>query len=197
MNIQDLIGEVIDEPIRSNTAIGDVRTLWDRPQLQRLKNQTMRSQSGKIAQYTLLYFIPGLTTYCGIRGTPVLTGYMSGCYLFRFRHNGELRAAHVGTHDNLTDWSDKAKTAWKWIANNPQVSDVFGFDPLKDVSLRLLSAAQKVGTPQVVGIWEGNGSARVAVFANSHAHLGKKVFVGMEPAPLRPWSSIQNDPKMQ
>ena len=138
MNIHNFVGQVIDEPIKSNTEVGDVRLLWHKPQLQRAKGQTLRSTSGNTLPYTLLYFIPGLTTHCGIRGQTVLTGYMSGCYLFRFRYNGVLRAAHVGTHDNLKDWSDKAKDAWKALARHPGVSDIYGFDPLKDVSTNLL-----------------------------------------------------------
>lgn len=57
--------------------------------------------------------------------------------------------------------------------------------------------SQKVGTLQIAGIWEGNGSVRIAVLANSQRHPGKKILVGIEPAPLRPWASIQNDPKMR
>lgn len=197
MNIHDFVGEVIDEPVRSNSAVGDVRQLWHKAQLQRLKNQYLRSTSGKIMPYTLLYYIPGLTTHCGIRGTPVITGYMSGCYLFRFRYNGALRAGHVGTHDSLTAWSDKAKDAWKALTRNPNVTDIHGFDPLKDVSMNLLMEGQRLGNPQVVGIWEGNGSARIGVMANSRDHIGKKILVGVQAAPLRPWASIQNDPKMQ
>jgi len=197
MTIYDFVGEVIDEPIKSNNAVGDVRLLWDKAQVQRLKNLTLRSINGKTLPYTLLYFIPGLTTFCGIRGIPVITGYMSGCYLFRFRHHGELRAAHVGTHDTLTQWSDKAKDAWKSFARSPSVSDIVGFDPLKDVSMRLLAEGQKIGNPQVAGIWDGNGGARIAVVATPKGHPGKKMLVGIESAPLRPWASIQHDPKMQ
>jgi hypothetical protein len=127
----------------------------------------------------------------------VLTGYMSGCYLFRFRHNGELRAAHVGTHDTLKEWSDKAKAAWKALTVAPGVSEVFGFDPLKDVDIRLLQEGAKIGNPQIIGIWEGNGSARIGVIATPPGHPGKKKLVGLQPAPLRPWLSIQQDPKMQ
>lgn len=196
MTIHDFVGEEIDEPVRSNNAVGDVRTLWHQVQKQRLKNQTLRSTSGKTMPYTLLYYIPGLTTYCGIRGIPIITGYMSGCYLFRYRSNGELRAAHVGTDDIKKDWSDHAKDAWKSLARRAHITDIWGFDPLKDVSMRLLMDAQRAGTtPQVVGIWEGNGSARIGVVANRPG--GKKILVGVEPAPLRTWAAIQNDPKMQ
>jgi hypothetical protein len=196
MNIHDFVGEVIDEPVRSNTAIGDVRTLWDTVQKQRLRGQVLRSTTGKTLPYTLLYYIPGLTTYCGMRGTTIITGYMSGCYLFRYRYRGELRAAHVGTHDTLKEWSDKAKDAWKAVANSAHATEIMGFDPLNDVSTRLLQQAHSMGGVQVAGIWEANGAARIAVVANARAHAGKKVLVGIEPAPLRPWTTIRNEPKM-
>ena len=198
MTIHDFVGETVDEPIRSNNAVGDVRLLWDKAQKLRLRNQMLRSTTGKTLPFTLLYFVPGLTTYCGLRGIPVITGYMSGCYLFRYRRRGELRAAHVGTHDNLDEWSTKAKDAWKRVANSPNTTEIMGFDPLKDVSMQLLARAQQAGTtPQVAGIWEANGSARIAVFANSRTQPGKKILVGVEAAPLRPWAAIQNDIKMR
>lgn len=197
MTIYDFIGEEFNEPIQSNNSVGDLRTLWHKVQRQRLKNQILRSTSGKILPFTLLYYIPGLTTYCGIRGIPIITGYMSGCYLFRYRSNGELRAAHVGTHDTNKEWNDHAKDAWKSLTRQPHISDIWGFDPLKDVSMKLLMEAQRVGNPQVVGIWEGNGAARIGVMANPVGKPGKKILVGIEAAPLRPWESIQNDPKMQ
>jgi hypothetical protein len=197
MNIADFIGEIVQDPIKSNNAVGDVRLLWDHPQKQRALNQVLTADSGKTLPYTLLYYIPGLTTYCGVRAVPILTGYMSGCYLFRYRYNGELRAAHVGTDDLRTDWSDKAKDAWKTIANDPNTTDAFGYDPLKDISMNLLMEGQRAGNPQIFGIWLSNGSMRVGVLSFNPSHPGRKVFVGFEPAPLRPWSSIQHDAKMQ
>ncbi|WP_444995365.1 hypothetical protein [Aliikangiella sp. IMCC44359] len=197
MNIYDFVGEEMDDPIQSNNNIGDLRNLWHKVQKQRLKNRILRSTSGKMIQHTLLYYVPGLTTYCGMRGLPVITGYMSGCYLFRYRSRGELRAAHVGTHDTNKEWNDKAKDAWKSLTRQRHITDIWGFDPLKDVSMKLLMDAQKIGAPQVMGIWDGNGSARIAVMANPRGRAGKKVLVGIEAAPLRAWASIQNDPKMQ
>lgn len=82
MPLQDIVGKLIDDPIKSNNAVGDVRQLWDTAQQQSLTGQTATATDGTTMGYTLLYFIPGLTTWCALQGTPVLTGYMSGCYLF-------------------------------------------------------------------------------------------------------------------
>jgi hypothetical protein len=197
MNIYNYIGKEIDNPIRSNNDLGDIRNLWHKVQKQRVKNLTLRSPDIASMRYTLLYYVPGLTTFCGIRGIPVITGFMSGCYLFRYRSKGELRAAHIGTHDTNDDLSNKAKNAWKSLVKRPHITEVWGFDPLKDVSTRLLLEAQKVGVPQIVGIWDSNGSSRIGVVAIPRGKLNKRILVGIEYAPLRPWSSIKDDPKMQ
>ena len=197
MQISDFIGKAFDVPIRSNNAIGDIRSLWDTPQKQRLKGQILRATDGKTMPYTLLYYIPGLVTYCGIRGVPVLTGYMSGCYLFRYRSRGELRAAHVGTDSDNQEFNRHAKACWKAYVNRPHVTNVEGFDPLRDVSTDLMMKARAAGTsPQVIGVWEGNGAMRVGMVVTDKNQLGKLILVGLEYARLRPWASIQNDPKM-
>jgi hypothetical protein len=95
------------------------------------------------------------------------------------------------------EWNDNAKSAWKSLTQQPHIIDIWGFDPLKDVSMKLLMDAQKAGPPEVVGIWDSNGSARIGVMANPPGKIGKKILVGIEPAPLRPWASIQNDSKMR
>jgi hypothetical protein len=200
MNIYNYIGKEIDNPIRSNNDLGDIRNLWHKVQKQRVKNLTLRSPDIASMRYTLLYYVPGLTTFCGIRGIPVITGFMSGCYLFRYRSKGELRAAHIGTHDTKKEFSDKAKDAWKSLVEKPHITEVWGFDPLKDVSQRLLQKAMakiKIGTPKIIGIWDSNGSSRIGVVLEHHNDPFKVFLVGIEYAPLRPWSSIKDDPKMQ
>ncbi|WP_330947590.1 hypothetical protein [Thermomonas sp. LB-4] len=192
----DFINEEFDNPIKS-AAVGSLSGLQHKMQKQRTKNQTLTSNSGKTMSYTLLHYVPGLSTFCGIRGTTVITGFMSGCYLFRYRRHGELRAAHIGTHDTNQAWSKQAKDVWKSYVTRPHISDVFGFDPARDVSDQLLADAAKLGTPRIIGLWEGNGNARVGVFATPAQRPTKAILVGIEHARLRPWSSIKNDPKMR
>lgn len=197
MSLHAVVGKSINEPIRSNNAVGDVRLLWDNVQLQRLKGLQLTASDGTTLPYTLLYYIPGLTTYCGVRGRPVLTGYMSGCYLLRFKRHGEMRVAHIGTHDTLAEWSDKAKNAWKAYVARPHITEVFGFDPINDISDSLMSRAASTGSnPQIIGAWEGNGGARIGIVVNDPAQAGRRIIVGFENAPLRPWHEIQNDRKM-
>lgn len=197
MPLNDITGKSINEPIKSNNAVGDVRLLWDQIQKQRLKGQTLTAGDGTALSYTLLYYIPGLTTFCPMRGAPVLTGYMSGCYLFRYRYNGELRVAHVGTDDTKAEWSKKAKDAWKAHVALPGVADVFGFDPINDISDDLMRQAVGAGTnPQIIGAWEANGGARIGMVVSDPAGGGRRIIVGLEAAPLRAWRDISTDAKM-
>jgi hypothetical protein len=195
MNIQDFIQEQIDNPITSKS-VPDLTKLWGQAQKIRDLGQTLKSADGrKTMTYTQLYYVPGLTTYCGIHGTPILTGYMSGCYLFRYRDNNAMQAAHVGTHDTNKEANDHAKDAWKNLVAQTHITDVFGYDPVRDVPQALIDEATKIGVPNIFGMWEGNGAVRVGVIARHHRGDGWTL-IGVEPAPLRPWSSIRDDPKM-
>lgn len=194
MNIHDFVGKKIVNPITSKN-VPNLQEIWDKAQNIRDKGLLLRTPDrSKSIPYTQLYYVPGLTTYCGIRGVAVLTGFMSGCYLFRYRFKGELRAAHVGTHDTNQEANDKAKAAWKALIAKPDVTDVVGYDPARDVSMRLIQEAAKFGAPNVFGMWEGNGGVRVGIIARHQDNSW--TLVGIEAAPLRPWSSIQYDPKM-
>lgn len=196
MNIYDFVGQEIQNPINNGSA-PVTQAMYGSPQKLRALNQTLKTLDGKkqIA-FTLLYYVAGLSTHCGIRGKPILTGFMSGCYLFRYRKHGELRAAHVGTDNTDLTLNAAAKAAWKTITTDPHVTDVFGYDPANDVSNNLLQEAGKLGgATQIVGLWEGNGAMRVGLVSSDRG--GKMRLVGFEPAPLRPWTAIQNDPKMR
>lgn len=194
MNIYDFIGQKIINPITSKN-VPDLKSQWDQAREVCDKNLTLQSADRrKSIPYTQLYYVPGLTTYCDIAGTPVLTGFMSGCYLFRYRQNGQLRAAHIGTHDTNKEANDKAKAAWKALVASPGVTDVFGYDPAKDISMGLIQKGARIGAPNVFGMWEGNGGTRVGIIVRHQDNSW--TLVGIEHAPLRPWSSIQNDPKM-
>jgi len=197
MRLEDFIGETFDDPCRSIPIGGDIRDLWDKPQRLRERGKILRSASGKTMVYTQLAYVPGLTATCGVRGVPILTGYMSGCFLFRYTDaDGQMRVAHVGTDIDNPEAGDKAKAAWKTIANNPNVTNVMGFDPLKDVTWSLLTKAQSFGVPQIVGYWDVHGIARVAVFATPPLDMSKRILVAVESALMKPWDVIKNDRKM-
>jgi hypothetical protein len=195
--IHDFVGKKIVNPITSKN-VPNLRSLWHKVQIVRDKGLIMRTDPTAppllSMPYTQLYYVPGLTTFCGIRGVPVLTGFMSGCYLFRYRSNGELRAAHVGTHDTNKEANDKAKAAWKALVAQPHITDVYGYDPARDISMRLIQESARYGAPNIFGMWEGNGGVRVGIIARHQDNTW--TMVGIETVPLRPWASIQHDAKM-
>lgn len=193
MNIYDFVGQKIINPISSKT-VADLKSQWDQAREIADEMTMLSADRSKSMAYRQLYYVPGLTTYCAIGGKPVLTGFMSGCYLFRYRDNGQWRAAHVGTHDTQKEANDKAKAAWKSLIAQPNITDVFGYDPARDVSMQLIQKAAKIGAPNVFGMWESNGGVRVGIITRHQDNSW--TLVGIEAAPLRPWSSIQNDPKM-
>lgn len=82
-------GNTVADPIRSNNATGDIRTLRDAPQKQRPNGQRLTATDGTAPDVTRLSCIPGLTTCCPHRGTPTPTGHTSGCCLFRHRLHGQ------------------------------------------------------------------------------------------------------------
>ncbi|MEY1555827.1 hypothetical protein AB3Y40_09355 [Yoonia sp. R2331] len=186
------------EPIRHNAAVGDIRPLWDRPRKLRLKNQGTVASDGTALQNTLLYYIAGLTTFCGLRHVPVITGYMSGCYLFRYRRNGDMRVAHVGTHDANAELSTRAKDAWKAYAAQPHITEIYGFDPIRDVSDNLMRTTIGQGPdPKIFGAWDPNGIAYIGMSVDDPAIPGNRLVTGVEPAPMRSWAMIAHDTKMQ
>jgi hypothetical protein len=196
LSIYDFVGKEIHNPI-NNGGAPVTQAMFGTPQKLRALHQSLRTRDGtKQETYTLLYYVAGLSTYCGIRGKTILTGFMSGCYLFRYRQGGELRAAHVGTDNTNMQLNTAAKAAWKTVTSDPTVSEIVGFDPANDVSAKLLADATKLGgVIQIMGIWEGNGGMRVGLVSTGRE--GTMKLVGIEPAPLRPWASIQTDPKMR
>ncbi len=198
MSVRDFVGKSVPEPIRHNHAVGDIRLLWDNVRLMRLKNQATIANDGTALPNTLLYYIAGLSTYCGLRNLPVITGYMSGCYLFRYRSNGNIRVAHVGTHDSNAELSDKAKDTWKAFVQRGHITEVMGFDPALDVSDRLLHGTVGQGAnPKIFGAWDPNGVAYIGMSVDDPAVLGNRLITGVEPAPMRSWAMIANDRKMQ
>ena len=70
----------------------------------------------------LKYWEGAVTT--GPLGTPMMTGPLTGCYVFKYNRNG-LHMAHVGT-GATTESSTRAKQAWVNFAARPDVSGAMG-----------------------------------------------------------------------
>ena len=195
MRIADFVKESFDPPIKSDPALKDVRNLWDRPHMARLKHQQLKA-GAKVLPYTLLYYQPGLVTHAGLRGETILTGNMSGCFLFRYRRQGQLRVAHVGTDLEHPELSKEAKKVWKDYVARPDITDVWGYDPAKQVSMRLLTEAMALGGGAIIGIFDTNGNPMIGVLAEDKV-THKVRLVGLDNAFLQPWAQIANDKKFQ
>ncbi len=112
-------------------------------------------------QFTYLKYVAGAITTVQL-ATGVLTGPMSGCWLFKYRYQDRVHFAHVGTaHNADSDESIAVKTAWRTFAERDDVANVAGFEPFGDFSTPELGAGMLGGNaPTVVGyIAAGGGSA--------------------------------------
>lgn len=194
MTIRDFIGKEFDSPIKSSTTRA-MHGNWHKPQAKRLRHQTLTATDGATLSYTLLYYIPGLATICNLVGEPVITGYMSGCFLFRYRSRGVLRAAHVGTDLEHPNLDRKVKATWNAYIARPHVTDVYGFDPTRDFSDDLYSKAVGERAARFIGIFDTSGVSYIGLLAEAGNAVGKQVLLGIEPAPMRPWAAIMHSPK--
>lgn len=152
--------------------------------------------TGQTSQFTFLNYVPGKVTVASL-ATPVLTGPMSGCYLFRFRYNGQAYLAHVGTaNEPSSAQSLAAKADWNQFVSLPGVSDIWGGSPADFISHSELMAHYD-NDPM--------GVAKLGYFVGNDAHalLFVKVTRRHNPPPtglskvalikrmtLQPWSSI-------
>jgi hypothetical protein len=151
---------------------------------------------GRLWQYTFLPYYPGLVTYCGLHDQQILTGWMSGCYIFRYVHKGKRHVAHVGTHETDTMKSDTAKSLWKAFADSADVSDVWGFTPLSTVSDAMIADAYSKGINlKIAGLWEPNGIMRTVVFGVQGNNADRVTLMGVINPGLQQWSTIRNNPK--
>jgi hypothetical protein len=113
--------------------------------------------------FTFLIYLPGVVTTT-VLTQDVMTGPMSGCYLFKYAYQG-ARMAHVGTESSPgTTASKAAKTAWKALAARNDVSDITGASPFH--ASQMIPAAGKynepghiLGPPVVYGYF-ASGAAR-------------------------------------
>lgn len=159
--------------------------------------------------FRFLWYVPGHVTDCGLTD-PVLTGPMTGCYLFRFTQAGQTRVAHVGTNLTPTDAKSlEAKAYWAKFLMGGGASNVVGANPVATITTNDMVQ----GTLAAVGLGlELSGSASVCgYFAGGSAYamlfvpikqpqagaggMSRLLYVAdCKPMPLRPWSAIQNDP---
>ena len=159
--------------------------------------------------FQFLGYLPGHVTDCPLTD-PVMTGPMSGCYLFRFTQGGQTRIGHVGTNLTPTDpKSLEAKANWGKFLMEGGASNVMGANPIatittNDVVRGTLAASgmglEIGGAASVCGYFAGATAYAMLFVPIKQVHAGaggmsRLLYVAdCKPMPLRPWSAIQNDP---
>jgi hypothetical protein len=146
--------------------------------------------------FTFLKYVAGAVTTAPL-SAPVLTGPMSGCYLFRYTQ-GVPMVAHVGTANSSQSEDTLAvKKAWKEFAARPDVARIQGGNPFELFSFAELRAATRNAVlPTVCGYFTPSGQAYGLLLSPVLDTVPRKMqIVQVKPMTLRPWSSLSAHPK--
>ena len=153
---------------------------------------------------TFLAYAGGKVTVCRCQ-QPVLTGPMSGCYVFTFTRGGATHVAHVGTYLGPQDpLTQGAKQAWRTLVAQPGVSNVYGYNPI-DFRQQSDTAIPPPGTPgatynkaEIFTVVQPSGLVYLVVLAGdtSVAMSSPNRFVQrvVRLQLPRPWATVQNAP---
>ena len=110
------------------------------------------TRSASTWPFFFLKYVPGRTTVAPL-GHGVLTGPISGCYLFRYILAGVTYMSHVGTADDpADDRSVQAKADWLTLVGQPTISHVFGGTPIDYFSTPEVAGAMLSGNPMDVSV---------------------------------------------
>jgi hypothetical protein len=156
--------------------------------------------SGQTWQFTWLKYMAGAVTVAPL-GNGVMTGPMSGCYLFRYRQGGNQMVAHVGTSNTPTeDRTIWAKTDWHNLTRQPGVTDVWGYSPrdhVSDMEFTNGFAGPPASTPapSIVGYFAADGTVSVMLLAPVPASARPPVpllkVTLVKKVTLTPWASLK------
>ena len=119
-----------------------------------------RNPAGTAWQFAFLKYCAGEVTTCALAGG-VLTGPMSGCYLFRYSSGGGNSVAHVGTDNTPTSpGTIRAKAIWNAMVAVPG-NNANGDAPTKTITQNdqiRVSQENQNGLPSLCGYFEGNNA---------------------------------------
>lgn len=149
-------------------------------------------------QISFLEYVPGEVTTVRLQ-RPVLTGPMSGCYLFRYTV-GASRIAHVGTHDlgPASPLSVQAKDNWRAYVTQRNATNLLGVSPA-DLFSPTERASNQVGrmggVPEIYGLFEPGGNSYALLMApmgvdTSPTLRNLYLVQGIRPMRLLQWSAI-------
>ncbi|MGH9411234.1 MAG: hypothetical protein ACRD1V_17495 [Vicinamibacterales bacterium] len=151
------------------------------------------TQTGIPWSFTFLKYVPGAVTTTPLT-TAVMTGPMSGCFLFRYTDHNQSCIAHVGTaHDPQDPSTIAVKNAWKKFTAS--VSGVAGAAPFPgtvgggDVN----KAMGKGGIPQVVGYFAAGSAYAMILTPVGNPAIGPTMKVAeVKEMTLLPWANVAN-----
>lgn len=146
---------------------------------------------------TFLEYIPGEVTTARLQ-RPVLTGPMSGCYLFRYVVGGP-RISHVGTHDLGPDapLSIRAKNNWRAYITQRNATTIEGATPADYYSegeRRTQQIGKMGGVPQVYGLFDPDRTSYALLLAPIGTDITPRTRMmkvcALKQMHLQPWSAI-------
>jgi hypothetical protein len=151
-----------------------------------------------------LKYVPGAVTVAPLQGRPVMTGPLSGCYIFRYTQNGS-KLAHVGTAHTPTDAGTlAAKTAWGGVMADRAVNNVTGSSPFHcfttvDFGNAMIKGGQ---APIIVGYYTDAASYAMLLSKVPTANLplaynGRALLrvSSVKQMTLQSWATIRRGPK--
>jgi hypothetical protein len=150
---------------------------------------------------SFLHYIPGEVTTANL-SRPVLTGPMSGCFLFRYVAQG-TRVSHVGTADDReSQQTQNAKADWKAFLAQSGATAVMGGAPadyFNDAERTRAKVGRMSAMPSVYGLFEPNGDAYAVLLAPilidalypGHTQPQRMMlFAALKRMNLQPWTPI-------
>jgi hypothetical protein len=152
--------------------------------------------------FTFLQYVTGAVTVAS-RNKSVLTGPMSGCFLFKYTDQRTgMVVAHVGTANAANSIATKiAKKSWSDVARQRTVSNIAGASPyaLFNFDNEIAPAMLAIGhTPMVAGYFEqGDGSAYSMLLSPVPPAMNPPVTPMLKVSlvkrmPLSSWNTIRN-----
>lgn len=156
------------------------------------------TQSQTTWPFTFLKYVPGRTTVAPL-GHGVLTGPISGCYLFRYTQGGGTYMSHVGTADDPGDIrSVQAKNDWLTLVGQPGTTNVFGGTPIDYFPTAEVARAMLSGNPMDVSVCAYYTATEAwAVMLSKVPNTqptppgGLSKISGVKRMNLQPWESLQ------
>ena len=150
-----------------------------------------------------LKYVPGAVTVAPLQGRPVMTGPLSGCYIFRYTQNGS-KLAHVGTSHTPTDPGTlAAKTAWGGVMADRAVNNVTGSSPFHCFTALDFQNAVISGLPPIIVAYYTDAASyamllsKVPTATLPLSYRGRALLrvSSVKQMTLQPWAAIRRGPK--